>query len=145
MIRANRVDESKDGMDISLLVIDYDKMILEYAGAFNNLFFIRDHMLDTIKADRMPVGICDKAITPFTNHKIEIRTGDLFYLFTDGYADQFGGKLRKKFRAGNLRELLLEMHEKEMPEQKRILHETFLKWKGEQPQVDDILAIGIRI
>ncbi|MBI9054097.1 MAG: tetratricopeptide repeat protein [Bacteroidales bacterium] len=145
MIHANRVNESKDGMDISLVVIDHDEMTLEYAGAFNNLFFIRDHMLDTIKADRMPVGISDKAITPFTNHKIKIQTGDLFYLFTDGYADQFGGKLRKKFRAGNLRELLLEMHEKDMPEQKRILHETFLKWKGDEPQVDDILAIGIRI
>jgi len=145
MVRANRIDETKDGMDISLIIIDHDEMTLEYAGAYNNLFFIRDHMLDTIKADRMPVGISDKAMIPFTNHKIKVQTGDLFYLFTDGYADQFGGEFRKKFRAGNLRELLLEMHEKDMPEQKRILHETFLKWKGEQPQVDDILAIGIRI
>jgi len=145
MVSANRIDETKDGMDISLIIIDHDEMTLEYAGAYNNLFFIRDHMLDTVKADRMPVGISDKAMIPFTNHKIKVQTGDLFYLFTDGYADQFGGEFRKKFRAGNLRELLLEIHEKDMPEQKRILHETFLKWKGEQPQVDDILAIGIRI
>lgn len=145
MIHANRLDESKDGMDISLAVIDHDEMTLEYAGAFNNLFYIREHMLEVIKADRMPIGISDKAIAPFTNHIIKIKPGDLFYLFTDGYADQFGGKLRKKFRAGNLRNLLLDIHEKDMPEQKRILHETFLNWKGEQPQVDDILVIGIRI
>ena len=145
MIQTKRIEESKDGMDISLIVIDNNEMILEYAGAYNNLYYIRDHMLDTIKADRMPVGISDKAIASFTNHSIKIQTGDLFYLFTDGYADQFGGALRKKFRIASLRELLLDIHEKEMPEQKRILHETFLNWKDKQQQVDDVLAIGIRI
>jgi len=145
MIRANRVDESKDGMDISLVVIDHDEMTLEYAGAFNNLFYIREHMLDVIKADRMPIGISDKPISSFTNHIIKIKPDDIFYLLSDGYTDQFGGKLRKKFRSGNLRNLLLDIHEKEMPEQKKVLHETFLNWKGDQPQVDDILVIGIKI
>ena len=145
MIQTKRTEESKDGMDMSLIVIDNNEMILEYAGAYNPLFFIRDHMLDTIKADKMPVGISDKAIASFTNHTIKIQTGDLFYMFTDGYADQFGGALRKKFRVGNLRELLLDIHEKEMPEQKRILHETFLNWKDKEQQVDDVLAMGIRI
>ena len=145
MIQTKRIEESKDGMDISLVVIDNNEMTLEYAGAYNNLYYIRDHMLDTIKADRMPVGVSDKAIASFTNHSMEIQTGDLFYLFTDGYADQFGGALRKKFRIANLKELLLDIHEKEMPEQKRILHETFLNWKDKQQQVDDVLAIGIRI
>ena len=145
MIQTKRTEESKDGMDMSLIVIDNNEMILEYAGAYNPLFFIRDHMLDTIKADKIPVGISDKAIASFTNHTIKIQTGDLFYMFTDGYADQFGGALRKKFRVGNLRELLLDIHEKEMPEQKRILHETFLNWKGKEQQVDDVLAMGIRI
>lgn len=145
MINANRIEESKDGMDISLVVVDHDEMTLEYAGAFNNLFYIREHMLEVVKADRMPIGISDKPISSFTNHIIKIKPGDLFYLSTDGYADQFGGKLRKKFRSGNLKNLLLDIHEKEMPEQKRILHETFLNWKGEQTQVDDILVIGIKI
>lgn len=145
MIQAKKIEESKDGMDISLIVIDNDEMMLEYAGAYNHLYYIRDHMLDSIKADRMPIGISDKAIAPFTNHAMKIKTGDLFYMFTDGYADQFGGSLRKKFRIGSLRELLLDIHEKEMPEQKRILHETFINWKGQQQQVDDVLAIGIRI
>ena len=145
MVHADRIDESKDGMDISLIVIDYDKMVLEYAGAYNNLYFIRDHMLEVIRADRMPVGISEKAISPFTNHTLEIKPGDTFYMFTDGFADQFGGPSKKKFRIGNLRELLLDIYEKEMPEQKRILHETFINWKGKQPQVDDVLSMGIRI
>jgi serine phosphatase RsbU (regulator of sigma subunit) len=145
MVHANRIEESKDGMDISLIVVDYDNMILEYAGAYNNLYYIRDHMLNVIKADRMPVGISEKSIAHFTNHTMDIQKGDLFYMFTDGYADQFGGPLRKKFRHGNLRELLLEMHEKEMPEQKRILFETFINWKSKEQQVDDVLSIGLRI
>ncbi len=145
MVRANRLDESKDGMDISLIVIDYNEMVLEYAGAYNNLYFIRDHMLEVIKADRMPVGISEKAIAPFTNHTLKIKPGDTFYLFTDGFADQFGGPNKKKYRVGNLRELLLDIHEKEMPEQKRILHETFINWKDKQPQVDDVLSMGIKI
>ena len=92
-----------------------------------------------IKADRMPVGISEKSIAPFTNHTVDIVKGDLFYLFTDGYADQFGGPQRKKFRIGNLRELLLEIHEKDMVEQKRSLFETFINWKCKETQVADNL------
>ncbi len=145
MVHANRINESKDGIDLALVVIDYNKMNLEYAGAYNHLYYIRDHMLNVIKADRMPVGISEKSIAPFTNHTIDIQKGDLFYMFTDGFADQFGGPRKKKFRVGNLRELLLDIHEKEMTEQKRILYETFINWKGTQPQVDDVLSIGIKI
>ncbi len=136
MVHANRIDESKDGMDISLIIIDYENMKLEYAGAYNHLYYIHDHMLNIIKADRMPVGLSEKSIAPFTNHTIDIHKGDIFYMFTDGYADQFGGPLKKKFRVGNLRELLLDIHEKEMVEQKRILFETFINWKGKEQQVE---------
>ena len=145
MVHANRIEESKDGMDISLIAIDYDKMKLEYAGAYNHLYYVHGHMLNTIKADRMPVGVSEKSIAPFTNHVIDIEKGDIFYMFTDGYADQFGGPNRKKFRVGNLRELILEIHEKDMVDQKRALFESFINWKGKEPQVDDMLAIGIKI
>ncbi len=145
MVHANRIEESKDGMDVALITIDYDTMKLEYAGAYNHLYYIHDHMLNVIKADRMPVGISEKSIASFTNHTMDIQSGDIFYLFTDGFADQFGGPLRKKFRIGNLRELLLEVHEKEMTEQKRLLFEAFINWKGKEQQVDDVLAIGIKI
>jgi serine phosphatase RsbU (regulator of sigma subunit) len=145
LVHSNRLEEAKDGMDISLVIIDYENMKLEYAGAYNHLYFIRDHMLEIIKADRMPVGISAKAMRPFTNHTIDILPGDLFYMFTDGYADQFGGPLRKKFRIGNLRELLLEIHDKNIQEQKQILYESFINWKGDQPQVDDVLVLGFKI
>lgn len=125
MINANRIEESKDGMDISLVVVDHDEMTLEYAGAFNNLFYIREHMLEVVKADRMPIGISDKPISSFTNHIIKIKPGDLFYLSTDGYADQFGGKLRKNSDLENLKNLLLDIHEKEMPEQKEFFTKHF--------------------
>ena len=145
LVHSNRLEEAKDGMDISLVVIDHKNMKLQYAGAYNHLYFIRDHMLEIIKADRMPVGISAKAMQPFTNHEMDIQPGDLFYMFTDGYADQFGGPLRKKFRIGNLRELLLEIHDKSIQEQKQILFESFINWKRDQPQVDDVLVLGFKI
>ncbi|MEE4196377.1 MAG: tetratricopeptide repeat protein [Bacteroidales bacterium] len=145
LVHSNRIEEAKDGMDISLVIIDHENMKLEYAGAYNHLYFIRGHMLEVIKADRMPVGLSAKAMKPFTNHTIDLQPGDLFYMFTDGYADQFGGPLRKKFRIGNLRELLLEIHDKNIQEQKQILYESFINWKGDQPQVDDVLVLGFKI
>lgn len=99
MVHANKIEESKDGMDISLIVIDYDKMELEFAGAYNHLYYIRDHMLEVIKADRMPIGISEKTMMPFTNHTIKIQSGDQFYMFTDGYADQFGGPFEKEIQS----------------------------------------------
>jgi len=145
LVHSNRIEEAKDGMDMSLVILDHEKMKLQYAGAYNHLYFIRGHMLEIIKADRMPVGLSAKAMKPFTNHEIDIQPGDQFYMFTDGYADQFGGPLRKKFRIGNLRELLLEIHDKNIQEQKQILYESFINWKGEQPQVDDVLVLGFKI
>ncbi|MFO7829128.1 MAG: tetratricopeptide repeat protein [Bacteroidales bacterium] len=145
LVHSNRIEEAKDGMDISIVTVDYENMKLEYAGAYNHLYFIRGHMLEIIKADRMPVGISAKAMKSFTNHVIDIQPGDLIYQFTDGYADQFGGPLRKKFRIGNLRELLLEIHDKSIEEQKQILFESFINWKCDQPQVDDVLVLGFKI
>jgi serine phosphatase RsbU (regulator of sigma subunit)/Tfp pilus assembly protein PilF len=145
LVNSNKVDEAKDAIDISLVVIDRESMKLEYAGAYNHLYFIRDHMLEIIRADKMPVGISAKAMDPFTNHEIDLQIGDQFYMFTDGFVDQFGGPQKKKYRIGNLRELLLEVHEKSIEDQKQIIFETFINWRGNQQQVDDILLIGFRI
>jgi len=145
LVNSNKIDEAKDGIDMSLILIDRENMKLEYAGAYNHLYFIRDHMLEVIKADKMPVGISAKAMEPFTNHELEIQIDDIFYMFTDGFADQFGGPNKKKYRIGNLRELLLEVHDKRIEEQKQIIFETFINWKGNQSQVDDILIMGIKI
>ncbi|MDX9695888.1 MAG: tetratricopeptide repeat protein [Bacteroidales bacterium] len=145
LVSSNKIEEAKDAIDISLIVIDRQNMKLEYAGAYNHLYFIRDHMLEVIKADKMPVGISAKAMEPFTNHELDIKIGDQFYMFTDGFVDQFGGPNKKKFRIGSFRELLLEIHERPIEEQKQIIFENFINWKGNQVQVDDVLLIGIRI
>lgn len=145
LVNSSKIDEAKDGIDMSLIVIDRENMKLQYAGAYNHLYFIRDHMLEVIRADKMPVGISSKTMEPFTNHEIDIQPDDLFYMFTDGFADQFGGPNKKKFRIVNLRDLLLEIHEKRIEEQKQIIFETFINWKGSQPQVDDVLVMGIKI
>jgi len=145
LVNSNKIEEAKDAIDISLIVIDRENMKLEYAGAYNHLYFIRDHMLEVIKADKMPVGISAKAMEPFTNHELDIKIGDQFYMFTDGFVDQFGGPNKKKYRIGSFRELLLDIHERTIEEQKQIIFETFINWRGNQQQVDDVLLIGIRI
>ncbi|MFO7827082.1 MAG: tetratricopeptide repeat protein [Bacteroidales bacterium] len=138
-------DDTKDGMDISLCIIDKANEKLQFAGAYNSLFFISSDKPATIKGDRMPIGIYLKEKKTFTNHEIKIHQGDIFYLFTDGYVDQFGGKTKKKFRILPFKELLISVHKKPVHEQKTVLENTFLDWKGDLEQIDDILVFGFRI
>jgi serine phosphatase RsbU (regulator of sigma subunit) len=97
-----------------------------------------------IKADKQPIGKFDYG-KPFTNHEVEVEKGDSVYIFTDGYADQFGGPLGKKFRYKTLKTLLLQIHHLPLNQQRDILDKTFEKWKGELSQIDDVCIIGIRI
>jgi len=136
--------EAKDGMDMALCVIDKKKNILHFAGANNPLYYIRNRELFEIKGDKMPVAIHVR-MDPFTNHKVEILPGDAFYIFSDGYADQFGGPQGKKLKYKALKELLLRVSTKPMTEQKSILNETFESWKGEMEQIDDVVVVGFRI
>ncbi len=145
LVHSNKIMEAKDGIDMSLCIIDRDKMTLEFAGAYNHLYLVRDNMLETFRADKMPVGFSSKAIVPFTNYSIKLEKNDMFYILTDGYADQFGGPNKKKFRMGNMRQLFLDIHQKSIDEQKMILYENFLDWKEDQPQIDDVLVLGFRI
>lgn len=139
--------EQKDGMDIALHIIDFDKMKVEFAGANNPLVLIRDNEIMHIKGDRMPIGIHARADESFENHELEARKGDVLYTFSDGFQDQFGGPQNKKFMARKLKELLLEIHRKPMAEQKKILEKTFFDWinPGNAEQIDDVIVIGIRI
>jgi serine phosphatase RsbU (regulator of sigma subunit)/Tfp pilus assembly protein PilF len=142
----NDTEAIKDGMDISICVFDFSKMTVEYAGAYNPLWMIRNSELREIKADKQPIGIfVDLQPVSFTNHLIEIQKGDVFYLFTDGYADQFGGYAGKKFKYKTLKESLLSIHKSSMKEQKESLDSTFEKWRGKLEQVDDICVFGIKI
>src|SRR6056297_2495036 len=138
-------DETKDGMDISLCIIDKNKGTLQFAGAYNSLFLISNNKPLMIKGDRMPIGIYMKEKDTFTNHVIDIQPGDMFYLFTDGYIDQFGGDNRRKFRIAPFRELLFSVHLKPVEEQKKILEASFNAWKGQLEQIDDVLVFGFRI
>ncbi|MEE4197255.1 MAG: response regulator [Bacteroidales bacterium] len=137
--------ESRDGLDIALCIINHEKKIMEYAGANNPLYIIRNKELTEIKADRMPIGIHRRAKESFKNHEVELNKDDLIYIFSDGFIDQFGGNDGRKFLTKNFKDLLLEIHHKSLSEQKQILEKTFTEWKGERKQLDDILVIGFKI
>lgn len=138
---------ARDGMDIALCTIDTTKRELQFSGAYNPFLLIRNQEMIIIKADKMPIGIFVKQFDkPFTNHKIQLHKGDVFYLFTDGYVDQFGGPKGRKFLFKHFKSLLQEISSKPLSKQKVILNDTIENWKGEDyRQIDDILILGIRI
>ena len=151
--------ESKDGMDIAILTIDKKTASLDFAGAMNPLFIVRTAALDKvsdsftgddsvrlyeIKGDKMPAAIHEK-MDPFSKTTIRIFPDDKFYMFSDGYEDQFGGPKHHKFMRKNFKKLLLQIHNLPMAEQKEILERTLEEWRGDLPQVDDILVIGFSV
>ena len=142
--------ENKDGMDMALCIIDWENACIEYAGANIPLILLRnahkspDELIE-ICADRMPIGIYGTTIKPFTRHNIPIMPGDSIYMFSDGYYDQFGGAELKKFKKKNLKKLLSDINMLSMTEQKRKLMQNLNSWRGDLPQVDDILVLGIKI
>ena len=136
--------ENKDGMDMAMCILHKKKNILEYAGAYNPLYLYRNGELHEYKADRMPIGIYHVEKEHFTNHEIKLKSGDNFYIFSDGYVDQFGGPAQTKFKSSNLKKLLNEVQDKPMNAQRQILEERFYKWKGNLDQLDDIIMIGIK-
>jgi ligand-binding sensor domain-containing protein/serine phosphatase RsbU (regulator of sigma subunit) len=135
--------ETKEGMDMALCTIDLNSNELQYAGANNSLYQIRNNEFVEIKADRMPVAIYAE-LNDFQTHKMSIQRGDYFYMFSDSFADQFGGPKNKKYKYKPFQDLLLEIHQSPMQEQKQLLDDTFETWKGENFQVDDIVVIGIK-
>ncbi len=143
--QTGKSDEAKDGMDIALCIIDYNKMFLQFAGAYNPLYLIRNGELSITKGDKMPIGIYITEQKNFSNHEFSLNKGDTIYLFSDGYADQFGGSKAGKFMTKPFKKLLLEIQNETMKRQKEILNETIEKWKGNLDQIDDILVIGIKI
>lgn len=136
----------KDGIDLSLCAYDFQNQILEYAGAFNSMYIVRDQEILEIKGDRITVGP-DYGLRhgKFKNTRMEIREDDILYLFTDGYADQFGGPEGKKYKYRRFRHLLMSIHKLSMAEQLRKLEENMNEWMGgTEVQIDDQTVIGIR-
>jgi len=132
----------RDGMDVGLCVIDMKTRELEYAGAFFPLYIIRDNKLIEIKGDRMSVGLA--SADGYKNNQVMLENGDVIYLFSDGYPDQFGGPNGKKFMYRRFRHLLLTIHAFSMEEQMEIIRESISSWKGDNDQVDDLMVLGLK-
>ncbi len=139
------VGEQRDGMDVALCIIDYEAMELQYAGAYNSLYVIRNGELIEYKADKMPVGIHIGEEKNFTNHVVSLEDNDMLYIFSDGYIDQFGGENSTKFKTLPFKKLLVSVSELPVEQQKEKLMEAHENWKGEEKQIDDMIVIGIRI
>jgi serine phosphatase RsbU (regulator of sigma subunit) len=135
----------RDGLDIALCVIDTENMVLEYAGAFNPLLHIRNHQMVEYKADRMPISFYIAAKPHFTNHTIPLEKGDKIYIYSDGYADQFGGEKNKKFTHKRLKREILISSKLPMQEQYELLTYLHIQWKGKHKRTDDVLLLGIEI
>lgn len=160
-------EEIKDGMDISLCAVNWDRKIIKWSGANNPFWIIRkgiEHLeplsqefegrgkVDTkedftfvdLKANKQPVGKYAKP-EPFTTHEIQLQAGDSFYMFSDGFPDQFGGEKGKKFKTANFKRLLVSVQELEMEEQRKKINEVFEEWRGSIEQIDDVCVIGVRV
>ncbi len=135
-------EEVKDGMDIALCALDGNT--LQYAGAYNPLWIVRNGVVLETKADKQPIGRFGQP-KAFTTHTLTLEKGDTIYIFTDGYVDQFGGKKGKKLKAKVLRTILLSIQNLSMKEQKEYLDEAFENWRGNHEQIDDVCIFGIRV
>ena len=154
--------EAQDGMDISLVAYNYESKIVQFSGANNPLYIIRSnslapveqadktvegvtHTLYEIKGDKMPIGIYKKELTDFKTIEVQLLKGDQMYMFSDGYADQFGGPKGKKLKYKPFKGLLLEHTNKSMAEQSEILNNYFENWRGMHEQIDDVIVMGIKV
>lgn len=133
----------RDGMDIGLCIIDKKRKKLLYAGAFFPLYLIRNSKLTEIKGNKIIVGMNPEGV-PYTDHELDLMDEDILYIFSDGYADQFGGSENKKFMYRRFRYLLLTIHHFPVNDQKAILDENIKTWMGKNVQVDDLMVIGFR-
>ena len=134
-----------DGMDCVLIIIDFKTLEMEFSGANNPLWIIRNNSIIELKADKMPIGRSPKETVSFSSQKFQLLKNDLLFGFTDGFPDQFGGPKGKKFKYKQLEELLISISLEPMEIQKQRLEEVFENWKGDLEQVDDVCVIGLRV
>ena len=144
-LKQSETTRSRDGMDVAMLSFNANNSCVDFAGANNPLWVIRNNEVIEYNGDKQPVGFFVQAHKDFTDHNIELEKGDVLYIFTDGYVDQFGGPKGKKFKYATLKTLLLSISNRPVEEQETILSQTFTDWKGTNEQVDDVLLIGIKI
>jgi len=143
--QSGKKDEAKDGIEIALCIIDFDRKKLQYSGAFRPLLLIRKNELKEYKGDAMPIGYYENEDRSFSITEMQYIEDDIIYLYSDGYIDQLGGNNRKTFKSENFKKLLTAIHKLPMHEQKKILEEKFEEWKGKNDQIDDIMILGIKM
>ncbi len=134
-----------DGMDLAMIIYDPKEKQIHFAGAYNHFYLLRNGELHVTKADRMPIGNHLRDTESFTNHLIKVQKGDTVYLFSDGYPDQFDVTNKKKFTVKRMKEMFLDHYQKPMAEQKEVFDKTFEDWRGNNPQIDDVLLMGMRL
>lgn len=163
LVQEGNIRDQKDGMDMAIAVINKEKKHLQFAGAYNPLYLIRDKeqltgkepgsdnamkrngsLLFELKGDKQPIGIHWEE-TEFRNQIVELKENDSIYVFSDGYVDQYGGEHRKKFKTQKFKELLLSVQAESMEKQKQIIDSTFEEWRGQNEQIDDVCVIGVRV
>jgi ligand-binding sensor domain-containing protein/serine phosphatase RsbU (regulator of sigma subunit) len=142
---SNRELTTYDGMDIGFCIMDPSTDIIQFSAAHNPLYLIRDGEIIIYPADKIDIGRYSAEKAEFTNHLIRCNKGDMIYLFTDGYADQFGGPKGRKYKFQKFRDFLVSIHKKSMEDQKKMLDTEIENWRGNMPQIDDILVMGIKI
>ncbi len=136
-------DEAKDGMEMALCVVDFGNKKLQYSGAFRPLYLLRNGELTEFKGDNMPIGIYYDINVPFRNNEMQFKENDIIYMFSDGYVDQLGGPDRKTYKSKKFKQLLINIHQKPLHEQKVILEQEYDQWKRDIEQTDDMLVMGI--
>jgi serine phosphatase RsbU (regulator of sigma subunit) len=142
---------TNDGIDLAICLFDLSTRIIQYAGASRPLNIIRKNSLDDgfslieFKADQMPLGTLGKDDKTFINHTMQLQNDDAVYLYSDGFASQFGGEKNRTFNTKQLKDLLLKIHDKPMELQKKLMSNALANWKGNLMMTDDILVIGLRI
>ena len=163
LVQEGSIREQKDGMDMAIAVIDREKRELQFAGAYNPLYLVRNKdvvnkteigaeeplegeraLLFELKGDKQPIGIHWQE-KKFTTQVVPLKEGDIVYVFSDGYVDQYGGVHRKKFKTQQFKDLLLSVQAEPMDKQKQLLEQSFENWKGNIEQIDDVCVIGVRV
>ncbi len=137
--------ETKDSIDIGFCIIDRTSGSMQYSGANRPLMRVRDGQVTEFKPDKMTIGVAPLREQPFANQVLDIQPGDSFYLFSDGYSDQFGGPYDKKFKHKRLRNLLADISARPMESQRSMLMDEFNQWRGVTQQVDDVLVFGFKL
>lgn len=144
-LNKNADSSVRDGMDLALCAIDKSGSQLEFAGANNPLYVVRDKNLIQVKPDKFAIGAFEPGTKKYTNHTVKLEKGDVVYIFSDGFADQFGGSKGKKFMYKQFKDLLISISHLSMAEQRNALEKAIEGWRGSYEQVDDILVIGVKI